>query len=66
MSLSFNAVELCVVIINEKHWTRAKEVSRALEYNKKNADIVKVFCSRENYSHKWQLNKFPTMGNSMD
>ena len=30
----FNAVELCVVIINEKPWTRAKEVCRALEYGK--------------------------------
>ena len=33
---SFNAVELCVLIINEKPWTRARdrEVRRALEYNK--------------------------------
>ena len=31
MALTFNAVELCVVTINEKPWTRAKEVYRALE-----------------------------------
>ena len=49
------AAELCVVTIIEKSWTRAKEVCRALEYNKKTADIVKAFCSRENYSPKWQL-----------
>ena len=48
MPFSFNAVELCVVIINEKPWTRAKETYKALEYNKKTADIVKTFCSREN------------------
>ena len=41
----FNAVELCVVTINEKLWTRAREVRRALEYNKKTADIVKAFCT---------------------
>ena len=40
---TFNAVGLCVVTINEKLWTRAKEVCRALEYNKKTADIVKTF-----------------------
>ena len=51
----FNAVELCVVTINEKPWTRAKEVCKALECNKKTADTVKAFCSRENYAHKWQL-----------
>ena len=46
MPFSFNTVELCVVTINEKLWTRAREVCRALEYNKKTADIVKAFCSR--------------------
>ena len=35
MPFSFNAVELCVVTINEKPWTRAKEACRALEYNTK-------------------------------
>ena len=53
MPFSFNAVELCVVTINEKPWTRAKEVFRALEYNKKIADIVKAFCSQENYTQKY-------------
>ena len=43
MLFTFNAVGLCVVSINEKLWTRAKEVCRALEYNKKTADIVKTF-----------------------
>ena len=49
---TFNAVELYVVIINEKSWTHAKEVCRTLEYNKKTSDIVKAFCSRENYTQK--------------
>ena len=57
MSFTFNAVELCVVTINEKSWTCVKEVCRTFECKKKTADIVKAFCSRENYAHKWQLNK---------
>ena len=44
------------MIINEKPWTRAREVCRVLEYNKKTTDIVKAFCSKESYVHKWQLN----------
>ena len=35
MPFAFNAVELYVVIINEKPETRAREVCKALEYNKK-------------------------------
>ena len=39
---TFNAVELCVVTINEKPCTHAREVWRALEYGKatKAADVV--------------------------
>ena len=31
MPFTFNAVELCVATINEKTWTRAKEVCKALQ-----------------------------------
>ena len=41
--------------INEKPWTHARDVCRALEYNKKTTDIVKVFCSKENYVQKYQM-----------
>ena len=44
MPFSFNTVELCVVTINKKSWTCAREVRRARQYNKKTADIVKAFC----------------------
>ena len=33
MPFSFNAVELCVVTINEKPWIRARKVCRVLEYD---------------------------------
>ena len=38
----------------------------ALKYNKKTPDIVNAFCSRENYTYKWQLNKFLAAENCMD
>ena len=66
MPFAFNEVKLCVVTINEKPWTRAREVRREGEYNKKTVGIVKAFCSRENCAHKWQWNKFPTMENFID
>ena len=66
MPFVFNEVKLCVVIINEKPWTRVREVRRMLEYNKKTANIVKAFCSREKYAHKYQLSEFTAVGNSVD
>ena len=57
MPFTFNAVELCVVTISERSWTRAREVCRALEYGKatKSADIIKHLCRKENYAQKCQL-----------
>ena len=66
MPFTFNTVELYVVTINEIPLIRAREVCNALEYNKKAADLIKAFCSRENYAQKSQLIKFPAAGNSMD
>ena len=62
-----NAVKLCVMTINEKPWTRPKEVCWALEYYKttKAADIVKHLCCRENYAHKWQLTELVSEMNFM-
>ena len=66
MPFAFNAVKLCVVTINEKPLTRAREVCRALEYNKKTADIVKSFRSRENYSQKYLMSGFTAAGKPVD
>ena len=41
--------------INETPWTCAKEMCRALKYNKKTADIIKNHCSKENYAQKYRL-----------
>ena len=62
--LKFDNVQLFSVTIDEKVWTRAKEVvKKALSYEKKTADVIKDHCSSENYAHKYQLSKFPVAGN---
>ena len=66
MPFIFNAVELRVVTISEKSWTRAREVRMALEYNKKTADLVKAFCSGENYAQKYQMSSFTAAGKPVD
>ena len=54
----FDNVQLFSVLVDDKVWTRAKEVVRdALKYQKKTADVIKDHCSRENYAHKYQLTK---------
>ena len=56
MPLSFNAVELCVVTINEKPWTRAKEVYEALEYGtSKTANIMRAHCRPADITQKYQI-----------
>ena len=58
MPFSFNAVEFCVVTINEKPWIRAREVCRALEYDAKTskaANIIKAHCDPENITQKYQM-----------
>ena len=59
MPFSFNVVGLCVVTINEKPWTRAKEACRALEYGKatKTTHVIKAHVSPENYAQKYQMSR---------
>ena len=66
MPFVFNAVELFVATINGKSRTCAKKVCRALEYNKKTADIVKAFGCREYYAHKWQVSSVTVVGKPVD
>ena len=66
MPFYFNAVELCVVTINEKLWACSKEVCRALEYNRKTPDIVRPFCSLEYYAQKYQMSGFTAQGKPVD
>ena len=55
MPFVFNAVELCVVIINEKPLVCARQVCRALEYDaktSKTANIIKAHISPKNITQK--------------
>ena len=57
MPFTFSKVDLHVVTLNDKPWTSANEVCRALEYNKKTtkiAHIVTAHVSAENYALKCQ------------
>ena len=62
MSFTFNGVELCFVIINEKPWTHAREVCKALKYEKVARRVVRHHCTRENIQLKHQLVVIPTVG----
>ena len=42
MLFTFNAVELHVATINEKPWTRARKVRKALEYDAKTSKTAKI------------------------
>ena len=55
MPFSFNAVELCVVTSNDKPWTHAKEICKALRYEKAARRIVRHHYTGENIQHKHQL-----------
>ena len=58
MPFTFNAVELSVETINDKPWTRAKGMCRALEYDtktSKTADIIRAHCCPENITQKYQM-----------
>ena len=56
MPFSFNAVKLCVLIISEKPWARAKEACMVLEYKKgRTRDVLKKHVSIENKQHKHEL-----------
>ena len=63
---AFNAVELYVVTVNGKHWTRAKEVNYVpvnmplvrlgtLEYQRRTKDILRGHVSIENKRHRFEL-----------
>ena len=65
MPFSFNVAVLCVVTFNEKPWTRAREVRRALEYNKKTTDIVKEVLVKS-YAQKYQISDFTVAGKAAD
>ena len=55
MLFSFNAVEMCVVTINKKPWTRARKVCKGLRYETAARQVARHHGTRENIQHKHQL-----------
>ena len=55
MPFAFNAVELYVVTVNGKQWTRANEVCKALKYERRTIDILRRHVSIENKRHRFEL-----------
>ena len=55
MLFAFDTVEFYVVTINKKLWTRAREVCKALRYEKVARRVVRHHCAREHIQHKYQL-----------
>ena len=54
------------VTINEKSWTRSREVCKALRYEKAARRVVRHHCTKENIQHKHQLAVAPTVGTTVN
>ena len=52
---TFNNLELKIVVIDSKAWTRGKEVCQALQYKKKTANVLRKHVSIENIAQKYHL-----------
>ena len=52
---TFNSIKLFTVTINGKHWIRAVEVCKALEYKRKRKDVIREHVSIENKQHRYEL-----------
>ena len=55
VSFTFNNTKLNTVTIRGKHWTRAVEVCKALEYQRKGKDVIREHVSIENKQHRYEL-----------
>ena len=62
VSFTFNNTKLFTITINDKPWTRAKEVCRSLNYTKKTPDVIVDPVSLENRAYKYQLTDLPRNG----
>ena len=52
---TFNDTKLFTITINDKPWTRAKEVCRSLNYARNTPNVISDHVSLENRAYKYQL-----------
>ena len=57
VSFTFNSIKLFTVTIRGKHWSRAKEICKALEYKRKGKDVIREHVSIENKQHRYELQR---------
>ena len=66
MTFTFNTVRLYVVTINDKPWIRAREVCRALKFEKAARWVVRDHCTSKNIQHKNQLVVVPSTSTTVN
>ena len=62
----FTNVELKIVVIDSKAWTRAKEVCQTLQYEKVHRHVIRKHVSTKNIRHKHQLQVVPAADTSIN
>ena len=62
---TFNDTKLFTITINDKPWTRAKEVCRSLNYARNTPNVISDHVSPENRAYKYQLVNLPAAGKSV-
>ena len=62
---TFNSIKLFTITINDKPWTRAKEICQSLNYARNTPNIISDHISPENRAYKYQLVNLPSGGKSV-
>ena len=62
---TFNDTKLFTITINDKPWTRAKEVCRSLNYARNTPNVISDHVSPENRAYKYQLVNLSAAGKSV-
>ena len=65
VSFTFNDIKLFTITINDKPWTRAKEVCRSLSYARNTPNVISDHVSPENRAYKYQLVNLTATGKSV-
>ena len=62
---TFNSIKLFTITINDKPWTRAKEICQSLNYARNTPNVISDHVSPENRVYKYQLVNLPAAGKSV-
>ena len=62
---TFNSIKLFTITINDKPWTRAKEICQSLNYARNTPNVISDHVSPENRAYKYQLVNLPAASKSV-